>query len=75
MENIRFPVVFTTLALFAYALLAQINVPIQIMWAFFIAGPFLVAWMVYRVLKEGVPSKREFDEHFYDDHDYRRNID
>lgn len=75
MKNSRFPVGFTTLAVLAFTLLSQFNVPMYLMWGGGFAGPFLVAWMVYKVLKDGVPSTREFNEHFYDDHEYRRNID
>ena len=35
-------------------------------------SPFLVVWMVYRVLKDGVESTKTFDEYFYEDSDIRR---
>lgn len=29
--------------------------------------PFVLVWMVVRILKDGQPSGRDFDEYFYDD--------
>jgi len=33
----------------------------------------IMAWMVIRILKDGTPSEKTFEDHFYDDHDYHRN--
>jgi hypothetical protein len=38
----------------------------------FIASPFLIIWMVYRVLRAKPVSDKTFQEHFYEDHSYKR---
>jgi hypothetical protein len=38
----------------------------------FLASPFLVIWMVYRVLRADTTPTATFDEKFYEDHDYRK---
>jgi len=38
----------------------------------FLASPFLVIWMVYRVLRADTTATGTFDEKFYEDHDYRK---
>jgi len=71
MKNIRFPIWFTTIFLFVYAGLSQYEPAYVVMPWLFIASPFLVIWMVYRVLKDGEESTRTFDEYFYDDVDIK----
>jgi len=38
----------------------------------FCVSPFLFMWMVYKVLRDGKPSEKTWEEHFYEDLDYRR---
>lgn len=37
------------------------------------ALPFVVLWLVYRVLTEKVEVKGDFEDRFYQDWEYRRN--
>jgi ABC-type Na+ efflux pump permease subunit len=71
MKGIRFPVLFVTIFLFVYVAFAYFSLDAIVMTMFSIS-PFLVIWMVYRVLKYGKPSGRTFSEHFYDDEEYKR---
>jgi len=34
---------------------------------------FLMGWMVIRTLKDGEASDKTFEDHFYEDSDYRRS--
>lgn len=71
MKGIRFPVFFVTAFLFVYTAFAYFSLDAVVVMMFSIS-PFLVVWMVYRVLKYGKPSGRTFSEYFYDDMHYRR---
>ena len=74
MEHIKFPIWFTSCCLILYALLPSFGASLEIMLILFLFSPFLVVWMVIRVLKDGKPSDKKFDEgHFYEDWDYRAN--
>jgi Flp pilus assembly protein TadB len=71
MKGIWFPVMFVTAFLAVYVVLSLLSFDRTVTAMFFIS-PFLVVWMVLRVLKDGKPSGRTFSEYFYDDLDYRR---
>lgn len=45
----------------------------KVLYWMFALSPFLMAWLIYTVLKFGKPSVDNFEEKFYDDHSYRRN--
>ncbi|MEO6404552.1 MAG: hypothetical protein ABIY51_03025 [Ferruginibacter sp.] len=66
-------VTLVTIYLLAYTTAMYLQVDENILFALFCFSPFLVAGMVYVVLKYGVPSMYTFDERFYDDLDYIRN--
>jgi len=40
----------------------------------FMCSPLVIISMVYVVLKYGKPSKHTFEDRFYDDWDYKRNV-
>jgi hypothetical protein len=46
-----------------------LNVPVSflILFLFALQGAFI--WMVIVILKDKNPSKKTFDQHFYEDHD------
>ena len=67
MKHIKFPVYFTTIYLVIYTLLAQYEATQFLVPWLFVISPFVVLWMVYRVLKYGVESKKTFEEAFYED--------
>ena len=62
-----------TTILFLYAGMALLGGPEGLIVTVFLASPFLVIWMVVRVLKAKPASEKTFDEYFYQDHPYRRN--
>ena len=73
MARIKIPVIGVTLFMVIYNLLPFFGVHSNLIIALFIVSPFAVIWMVYAVLKNGTPSQKTWDEHFYEDYDYRRN--
>ena len=72
MKNIKFPIYFTTAVLFAYTILAQFYPDAMVIVLVFALSPFLLTWMVYKILKDSEPSTRTFGEYFYDDIDIHR---
>ena len=56
-----------------FALVFQVSpyvgVPDAVIFGMFFVAPFAMVYMVYVILKYGVPSGRTFDERFYDDVD------
>lgn len=66
------PVFLVTAVLVVYVILSVYWANPIMMLSVYMLSPFLVIWMVYRVLKDGVPSDRTFDEYFYDDVDKQR---
>jgi hypothetical protein len=63
-------VIFGTLYLLIYIILLNINPEYHLAWLMLMFSPFLLIWMVLRVLRHGTASKRTFDTHFYDDVDF-----
>ncbi len=45
----------------------------RVLYWMFAISPFLMAWMMYTVLRFGKSSGNSFDDKFYEDHPYRRN--
>lgn len=71
MENIKIPVIFTSVYLLIYSMLPAMDPLFPVMFTLFVIGQFLVIWMVVRVLKDGRPSGNKFNEgRWYDDLDY-----
>jgi hypothetical protein len=69
MRPILFPVIAATVYLFVYSYLAFTETWVWLVIWMFVLSPMVVIWMVYKVLKNGIPSTRTFDEYFYDDVD------
>lgn len=67
-------IAFATLYVLLFHSSPFIGIPDELIIAMFILSPFIVVYMVYVVLKYGKPSDHTFDERFYEDDDYRRNI-
>jgi hypothetical protein len=72
MKSVWFPISFVSCYLVLYTLMAYLSVFRDVVIMMFVLSPFLVIWMVYRVLKDGKPSGRTFAEHFYDDAEFKR---
>ncbi len=73
MTNIKIPVISVTVFMVIYNLLPFFNIRSNLIIFLFILSPFAVVWMVYRVLKNGTPSQKKWDDHFYEDFNYQRN--
>ncbi|MCU0423260.1 MAG: hypothetical protein MUC81_10655 [Bacteroidia bacterium] len=71
MKNIKFPVYFVTGVLLVYTIMANLQLFPKLVVAIFAVSPFLVIWMAYRILKDGVESDYTFNDRFYDDLDYQ----
>ena len=68
MQGCRFPILFATAFLVVHTLGSYLGASPLLISSAYLASPFLVVWMVVRVLKKGEPSGRTFDEgYFYDD--------
>lgn len=67
MKNLHFPVIATTLVLFFYLISVYTNVVFSIVFMLFLILNVLTVWMVIRILKDGEPSGRTFEEKWYED--------
>jgi hypothetical protein len=72
MKGLWLPISFVTIFLVVYTILAYTSGYGSAVMLMFVLSPFLVIWMVYRVLRDGKPSGRAFNDYFYDDVDYKR---
>ena len=72
MEKIRLPIIFTTIYVIVYLLTIGIDPTLRWAIILFSLSPIPVLWMVWRVLRDGVPSPFTFKEKFYEDHSYMR---
>ncbi len=73
MDSIKNIVLGTTLFLIAYVVLASIpSVPARLIIGLFSISPFLIIYMVWRVLTTGEASLETFENSFYEDHEYQR---
>lgn len=70
MKNIKFPIILTTAALFLYTIAPDLGFSFLAISLFFVIMNILLIWMVIRVLKDGVPSDKKFDDRFYEDYDH-----
>lgn len=67
MENIKLPVFLTTFVLFVYTLTPWLGFPYAVISTLFLVINAMFIWMVIRVLKDGKPTGRTFEETWYDD--------
>jgi hypothetical protein len=72
MEKIKTPIFLTTLYVFIYLMVCELDPTARWAIMLFSLSPLPVLWMVYRVLRDGTPSEFSFKEKFYDDHNYMR---
>lgn len=73
MKKLIVPISFTTTVWLFYQvspLFSPTMLWLMIMQVFI---TILMVWMVLRILKDGEPSQRTFEDYFYDDSDYKRN--
>ncbi len=67
MKNYKLAVGIVTGILILFVALIQFEVSQFLVWLIFLAGPFLVIWMVYSVLVADVEIKETFEEQWYQD--------
>jgi hypothetical protein len=72
MKSYSLPIGLVTSYLFAYVLLASFDFSYTLIFSMFVISPLLVIWMVIRVLKSPQCSGKTFNDHFYEDHYYRK---
>lgn len=73
MKKIALPLLSTSLLLLLFTVLCFFEANIDIIIAIFLLSPFVIIWMVCKVLQSGTPSGKTWDEYFYEDFDYRKN--
>ncbi|MEO6733115.1 MAG: hypothetical protein ABIN01_17960 [Ferruginibacter sp.] len=75
MQKIKWPIIIVSTYMLVYQFSYYIGLPIGIVVLLFVVSPLAVIWMVYKILKDGTPSKRSFHEYFYEDSNYKRDND
>jgi fatty acid desaturase len=74
MKNYELTVGIVTGILILFVALIQLEVSLFLIWVIFLAGPFLVLWMVYSVLTAPVDIKETFEDQWYQDRPDMRRI-
>lgn len=67
MKNYQTVVGVVTGILIVFVTLIQLNIALPLIWLIFLAGPFLVLWMVWSVLTAPIIIEETFDEQWYQD--------
>lgn len=67
MKNYLTSVGIVTGVLILFVTLIQFNISQFLIWLIFLAGPFLIVWMVWAVLAAPVEIKETFEDHWYQD--------
>jgi len=67
MKNYMRVVGIVTAALVLFVVFIQLELNMFLIWLMFLAGPFLVIWMVYSVLIAPVVVEETFEEQWYQD--------
>ena len=73
MQKIKWPIILVSIYVFFYLLAFFAGLPDDLVIGMYFFAPVAVVWMVIKVLQNGIPSERNFDEYFYEDWDYKRN--
>lgn len=67
MKNYLISVGIVTGILILFVTLIQFNISHFLIWLIFLAGPFLIGWMVWAVLTAPVEINETFEEQWYQD--------
>jgi hypothetical protein len=67
MKKLFTPTLAVTVLLVLLTALSYLNLFSFAVKLIFFASPFLMVWMVIKILKQENPSKHTFDERFYED--------
>jgi hypothetical protein len=70
MQNIKLPILLTTIFMVTVNLIPFLGVANSFLAFLLLVAPAVVIWMVYRTLKDGIPSKKTFETHWYDDQSF-----
>lgn len=65
MKNYLISVGIVTGILILFVTLIQFNISHFLIWLIFLAGPFLIGWMVWAVLTAPVEINETFEEQWY----------
>ncbi|MBI1183062.1 hypothetical protein GC194_02230 [bacterium] len=71
MKAIKTPLFITSIFLLLHTFFPLFAPYLVVVFSLMLA-PFLVIWLVYRVLKDGEPSHKTFTEYFYEDEEIKR---
>ncbi len=74
MKKVSVVVTIATIFVFLIQTTPFIGVANEIIFGMFSLVPFVIIYMVYVILKYGKSSPHTFEERFYDDWDYKRNV-
>lgn len=69
MKKINFSIWVTTVGLLGFVVLCSLELSLVFLQLFLFALTGSLIWMVITILKNGEPSRRTFDERFYEDSD------
>lgn len=72
MKQLKVPVIFVSTLVLIYAVSPQLGFSDRAVLFFFLLLPPATIWMLYRILKDGIPSGKTWEEHFYEDSVYKR---
>lgn len=72
MKQLKVPVLFVSSLVLVYAVSPQLGFSDAGILLFFLLLPPATIWMVYRILKDGTPTTKKWEERFYEDYDYKR---
>jgi hypothetical protein len=61
MKNIHFPIMLALALLVMYVIVSQFYPNPTLLTIIYAGSPFFIAWTVYEVLRDGIPSRRDFD--------------
>ena len=67
MDKIKAPIAITTIILVVYSFSTQLDISYSIIFTLFILANAVFLWMVFKILKDGQPSEKSFDDYFYED--------
>ncbi len=67
MKEIFKPIAITTLILVFYLISVYTNMVFAVVFLLFLMLNFFTIWMVIRVLKDGQPSQKTFEDYWYED--------
>jgi predicted signal transduction protein with EAL and GGDEF domain len=72
MEKIKLPIMIATAYLVVFVITLSFSSILAISMLLVSLSPLPIIWMVYRVLRDGIPSEFTFEERFYEDYEYQR---